>query len=279
MLSNITFFNLQMQISGKTALTLKSELMFDAANEKTYALFANPANRKLIAELENTGARVFQFPPIDTEKIALDEKSVDYLRHLADFDWLIFSDVLTVDYFLEALEDNAIDSFEMDLLRVCAFGEAVSDRLRFAAIHADIIPTSVEIDVVFAAMLDYIGGEELKSLKILFANKSFSENLLTKKLQASGAEVLELPIYKIKFEKNLAITKLKTLLKVGAIDEFIFTAPDDFVALKQYFESEMLFEIFKEVKVTAADAVNFQTAREHKLETVGLFHLDKLGRV
>ncbi|MDQ3064105.1 MAG: uroporphyrinogen-III synthase [Acidobacteriota bacterium] len=279
MLSNITFFNLQMQISGKTALTLKSELMFDAANEKTYALFANPANRKLIAELENTGARVFQFPPIDTEKIALDEKSVDYLRHLADFDWLIFSDVLTVDYFLEALEENAIDSFEMDLLRVCAFGEAVSDRLRFAAIHADIIPTSVEIDVVFAAMLDYIGGEELKSLKILFANKSFSENLLTKKLQASGAEVLELPIYKIKFEKNLEIAKLKTLLEVGAIDEFIFTAPDDFVALKQYFESEMLFEIFKEVKVTAADAVNFQTAREHKLETVGLFHLDKLGRV
>jgi len=279
MLSNITFFNLQMQISGKTALTLKSELMFDAANEKTYALFANPANRKLIAELENTGARVFQFPPIDTEKIALDEKSVDYLRHLADFDWLIFSDVLTVDYFLEALEDNAIDSFEMDLLRVCAFGEAVSDRLRFAAIHADIIPTSVEIDVVFAAMLDYIGGEELKSLKILFANKSFSENLLTKKLQASGAEVLELPIYKIKFEKNLEIAKLKTLLEVGAIDEFIFTAPDDFVALKQYFESEMLFEIFKEVKVSAADAVNFQIAREHKLETVSLFHLDKLGRV
>jgi len=279
MLSNITFFNLQMQISGKTALTLKSELMFDAANEKTYALFANPANRKLIAELENTGARVFQFPPIDTEKIALDEKSVDYLRHLADFDWLIFSDVLTVDYFLEALEDNAIDSFEMDLLRVCAFGEAVSDRLRFAAIHADIIPASVEIDVVFAAMLDYIGGEELKSLKILLANKSFNENLLTKKLQASGAEVLELPIYKIKFEKNLEIAKLKTLLEVGAIDEFIFTAPDDFVALKQYFESEMLFEIFKEVKVSAADAVNFQIAREHKLETVSLFHLDKLGRV
>ncbi len=268
-----------MQISGKTALTLKSELMFDAANEKTYALFANPANRKLIAELENTGARVFQFPPIDTEKIALDEKSVDYLRHLADFDWLIFSDVLTVDYFLEALEDNAIDSFEMDLLRVCAFGEAVSDRLRFAAIHADIIPASVEIDVVFAAMLDYIGGEELKSLKILLANKSFNENLLTKKLQASGAEVLELPIYKIKFEKNLEIAKLKTLLEAGAIDEFIFTAPDDFIALKQYFETERLIDIFKEVKVSAADAVNFQTAREHKLETVGLFRLDKLGKV
>jgi len=40
-----------------------------------------------------------------------------------------------------------------------------------------------------------------------------------------------------------------------------------------------LIDIFKEVKVSAADAVNFQTAREHKLETVGLFRLDKLGKV
>ncbi len=268
-----------MQISGKTALPLKSEIMSDAANEKTYALFANPANRKLVAELEKTGARIFQFPPIGTEKKSLDKKSIENLRHLAEFDWVVFPDVLTVDYFLEALEENEIDSFEMDLLRVCAFGEAVSDRLRFAAIHADIIPSSVEIDVVFAAMLDYIGEGELKKLKILFPKEDFNENLLTKNLQAFGAEVLVLPIYKIKFEKNLAITKLKTLLKVGAIDEFIFTAPDDFIALKQYFETEKLIDIFKEVKISAADAVNLQTAREHKLETVGLFHPSKLGRV
>jgi len=268
-----------MQISGKTLLPLKSEIMSDAANEKTYALFANPANRRLVAELENTGARVFQFPPIDAEKITLDERSVIYLRHLADFDWLIFSDVLAVDYFLEILGENEIDFFEMDFLRVCAFGEAVSDRLRFVAIHADIISASVEIDVVFAAMLDYIGEGGLRDLKILFPKENFNKNPLTKKMQAFGAEVLELPIYKVKIEKNLEITKLKTLLENGAIDEFIFTAPTDFVSLKQYFGAGKLIDIFKEVKVSATDAVNFQTAREHKLETVGLFHLDKLGRV
>jgi len=278
-LSNLTFFNLQMQISGKTTLPLKSEIMSDAAYEKTYALFAYPFNRKLVAELENTGAKVLQFPPIDVEKSVLDEKSVDNLRHLANFDWLIFPDVLTVDYFLEALEENEIDFYEMDLLRVCAFGEAVSDRLRFAAIHADVIPASVEIEVVFAALLDYIGGEELKNLKILFPKENFNENLLTKKLWAFGAKVLELPIYKVKIEKNLEITKLKTLLKVSAIDEFIFTAPNDFVALKHYFGTENLIDVFKEIKVSAVDAVNFQTAREHKLETVGLFHPGKLGRV
>ncbi len=247
--------------------------------DKTYAFFANPVNRRLVAELENTGARVFQFPPIIVKKIALVEKSVEYLRHLADFNWLIFSDVLAVDYFLETLEENGIDFFEMDLLRVCAFGEAVSDRLRFVAIHADIIPDSVEIEVVFAAMLNYVGEREMKDLKILFLKENFNKNPLTKKMQALGAEVLELPIYEVKIEKNLEVTKLKTLLKVGAIDEFVFTAPTDFIALKQYFETEKLIDIFKEVKVSATDAVNFQTAREHKLEKVGLFHPGKLGKV
>ena len=268
-----------MQISGKAALPLKSKIMSDVADEKTYALFANSANRKLIAELENTGAKVFQFPPINTEKIVLDEKSVENLRHLADFDWLIFPDVLAVDYFLEALEENEIDSFEMDFLRVCAFGEAISDRLRFVAIHADIIAASIEIEVVFAAMLDYIGAGEMRGLKILFPKEHFYENPLTKKMQKFGAKVLELPIYKVRIEKNLELTKLKTLLEAGAIDEFIFTAPDDFIALKKYFGNKKLIDIFRAVKVSAADAVNFQTAREHKLETVGLFQPNKLGRV
>ncbi|MDQ3713317.1 MAG: uroporphyrinogen-III synthase [Acidobacteriota bacterium] len=253
--------------------------MSEAANEKTYALFANPANRKLIAELENTGAKVFQFPPINVEKTALDEKSVENLRHLANFDWLIFPDVLAVDYFLEALEENEIDSFEIDFLRVCAFGESISDRLRFAAIHADIIAASIEFDVVFVAMLDYIGAGEMRGLKVLFPKENFYEDPLTKRMQAFGAEVFELPIYKVKIEKSLELTKLKTLLEAGAIDEFIFTAPDDFIALRQYFENRKLIDIFKAVKVSAADAVNFQTAREHKLETVGLFHSGKLGRV
>ncbi len=268
-----------MQISGKTVLPLRSKKMSEAANEKTYALFANPANRKLIAELENTGAKVFQFPPINVEKTALDEKSVENLRHLANFDWLIFPDVLAVDYFLEALEENEIDSFEIDFLRVCAFGESISDRLRFAAIHADIIAASIEFDVVFVAMLDYIGAGEMRGLKVLFPKENFYEDPLTKRMQAFGAEVFELPIYKVKIEKSLELTKLKTLLEAGAIDEFIFTAPDDFIALRQYFENRKLIDIFKAVKVSAADAVNFQTAREHKLETVGLFHSGKLGRV
>ncbi len=86
-------------------------------------------------------------------------------------------------------------------------------------------------------------------------------------------------VYKVKIEKNLEITKLKTLLRSGAIDEFIFTAPNDFISLKQYFETGKLINIFREVNVSATDAVNFQTAREHKLETVGLFHPGKLGRV
>lgn len=262
----------------KSALPLKSEMMSTAINEKTYALFANSANRKLADKLEKTGAKVFQFPPIENERIVLDESSVDKLKNLAQFDWLIFSDVLAADYFLENLEENKIDFYETDFLRIYVYGEAVADRLRFVQIHSDVIPSTIKIEKIFSAIVDYVGEAELKNESFLILKEASGKSDLKERLSASGAAVFELPVYQAKIKNNLEIIKLKTLLEGGAIDEFIFSSPTDFIWIERYF-SQSLKKIFTEIKVSATDGVNFQTAREHELESVGLFHLDKLDKV
>ncbi|MGI8787813.1 MAG: uroporphyrinogen-III synthase [Pyrinomonadaceae bacterium] len=247
--------------------------------EKTYAVFADSANRKLVGDLENAGERVLQFSPIESEKISLDESSIEYLKKLSGFDWLIFSDVLAVDYFLENLEERGIDFYEMDLLRVCAVGEAVADQLRFASVHADVIAASVETEIVFSALENYVGKENSSGLKILFPKQFGGENSLPEKLRDNGAEVIELLVYRIKTANKIAMTKLKTLLKGGAIDEFIFASPVDFIALRYYFEPENFANFFSEIKVSATNGAAFQTARENNFKAVGLFHFDKLGKV
>ena len=67
--------------------------MSNATDHKTYGLFSTAANRKLIDKLESSGAKVFQFPPIETEKVILNENSINYLHNLTSFDWIIFPDV------------------------------------------------------------------------------------------------------------------------------------------------------------------------------------------
>jgi uroporphyrinogen-III synthase len=235
-------------------------------NEKTYALFSNPTNKKIIAELEKQGAKVFQFPPLDTEKIVSVEKSVADIKNLNAFDWIIFPDVLTVDYFLQILEENAIDLFEMDSIQVCAFGETVADRLRFVQLHADVIPTSVEAASVFLALSDYIGKDELSSLKFLLPKEISQEFEIKEKLVESGASVVELPIYQAKISRTDETAKLKVLLKGGAIDEFIFSAPTDLIALKHYFNNKLISATLSELNVSTIDKAMFQTLKEHNLK-------------
>lgn len=237
--------------------------MPNSADQKTYGLFSTVANRKLIRELESVGAKVFQFPPIETENVILDKTSIAYLQNLSSFDWVIFPDVFTVDYFLQALEMCEIDFFELDAVSVLAFGEAVADRLRFVQLHADLIPNFVETENIFLTLSNFINQNGLENLRFLLPKEIFSSIEITKNLTKNKAIVKELPIYKVRISDKREVSKLKVLLTGGAIDEFIFSSPTDLIALKYLFSDNSMSEILAETKVSATDEVMFQALKEH----------------
>jgi len=240
--------------------------MPNSADEKTYGLFDTPLNKKLVVEFEKNAANFFLFPPIETEKIILDEEKKELLKDLTAFDWIIFTDVLTVEYFLQTLGENEIDFFELDAVRVFAAGEAVADRLRFAQIHADLIPNSVETNIIFSAITEYIGEENLDGLSFLAVEENSFDLEIDKLLAAKNAEIIELPVYRTKISNKQEITRLTTLLKGGAIDEFIFSSPEDLIALEHYFPDESISEVFPEIKVLAVDENIFQTLKENNFK-------------
>ena len=253
--------------------------MNESESVKTYAIFDTAANRKIVGNLEKSGANVRLFPPIETTRIELNETEAVYFTALEKFDWLIFTDVFAVDYFLEILAENTVDFYDLDDLRVCAFGEAVSDRLRFASLHADVIPAKVKTAEVFAALLNYIGETEISGLRFLYLSAEAAKNNLPEKLRTNSAEVIEVPLYRAIVNDSSELIKLKTLLKGGAIDEFILTAPTDLIALKNYFESENLSEITAEIVISATDGVMLQAAKEDDFSRVGLFKTGKVDKV
>lgn len=253
--------------------------MPNSINEKTFALFANANNRKIISELERAGAKVIKFPPLEAEKIELNESSIEQLSRLAEFDWVIFPDVLTVDFFLQTLEENAVDFFELDQVRVCAFGEAVSDQLRFVQLHADVIPNRLRTEDVLSALKNYVAAEDFMRLKFLLVRGSLFEDELKKQLMQADAEVCDLPVYQIKVSKENEIPKIKALLKGGAIDEFVFSEPTDFTHLNYIFSGEPLARVFADIKISAADGIIYQTVRENDLICAGLFQTDKIAKV
>jgi uroporphyrinogen-III synthase len=237
---------------------------------KTYGLFASPLNNKLTSELKKKGEDVLIFPMIKTEKVDLTENAAKYLKSLTDFDWIIFTDVFAADYFIEALSELETDFFELDNLTVCAIGEAVADRLRFVQVHADVIPSKINDDAVFSEISQFVGGE-FASLRFLILKEQSSEFSLIEKLKAELAIVEELSLYKADFEDKSELIKLKTLLRSGAVDEFIFSSPDDLPSLKFLTSETDLTGLLSEIQVSAVSEIVYQSLQENGLRPL-YFH-------
>ncbi|MDQ3801990.1 MAG: uroporphyrinogen-III synthase [Acidobacteriota bacterium] len=239
--------------------------MSDSLTSKTYAIFSRPANRKIVSGLRAAQNEVIEFPFAEAEKIELSPAEESLIERVAEFDWIIFPDVYAVEFFLEALDGVNQELFELDLLRILAVGEAVADRLRFVQVHADVIPARADAESVFSALRDYLyGEEEFKNLRFLLPKESSSRTALTEMLRRNESEAAELNVYRLKTENAAGLTKLKALLKGGAVDEFVFTAPVEASGLTALF-GEKLKELLAGTSVSATDETTFQTLREHEL--------------
>jgi uroporphyrinogen-III synthase len=239
--------------------------MESSSNKKTYALFATPLNRKLAAALEAGGAKVFGFEPVETGQINSRQNSEIIKNNLHEFDWIIFPDVYAVEFFIGLLEENQVDLFELDAAHVLAFGEAVTDRLRFVQLHADIIPPTIETEIVFQTLTDYLGKENLSGLRFIVPREGESDSDLKRKLIKAGTNVTEIAVYQIKPAEKNKTANLKALLKGGAIDELIISSAEDVVSLKHYLSTENLSESLSEVRVSGTNEISMQTLKENNL--------------
>lgn len=229
---------------------------------KTYALFASPANKKIISQLENAGANTILFPEVETREIETDsQRAENLLKNLPNFDWIIFTDVYAVDYFLRALEKFGIDFFELDALRVCVFGETIADRLRFAQVHSDLISNLADSDEVFKALGDY--DSNFESSRFLIPREIETSPEISNRLLKTGAGVTELALYRRQINEANQLPKLKALLKGGAIDEFIFCSPTEATKLSILFPSENISGLLTGITVSATSSTTLQSLQEY----------------
>lgn len=247
--------------------------MSNSAVEKTYALFDTPPNQKLILALSGKGANIILFPFVETKKITLSAESILFLKNLTSFDWIIFPDIFTVEFFLQNLDELGIDLFELDAVNVCVFGESIADKLRFVQLHADVIADFNDESEVFQTLSNYLSNE-FQNLKIILVKEVSFEYKIKYELTKRGAAVEELSLYLAKSSRESNLVKHKTLLKGGAIDEFIFSSDEDMEALRHYFAGESVTEVLKEIKISAVSQSVFQTLKENNLRP-GIFNPGK----
>src|SRR2546423_9687767 len=177
------------------------------------------------AALEGYGARVVSCPTIEIVAPESYAPLDDAIENLFGYDWIIFTSVNGVEHFLRRLEAAGKDVGELDDVRVCAIGDATSERLVAAHVHVDVVPQKVQADGVFAALENYLGGREnFENLNFLLPRAAVARDFLPRALEEVGARVDVVSAYRTVRPETTDRARAEALLVGGGVDCVTFTS-------------------------------------------------------
>lgn len=224
--------------------------------------------REFAAQLERSGARVISCPTIEIvapESYAPLDEAID---NLYGYDWLIFTSVNGVDYFLRRLAERGHETHELDGVRVCAIGEATAARLHEAQVHVDVLPEQFKAEGVFAALKDYLGGMEgFRTLNFLIPRAAAARDYLPRALEEAGARVDVVPAYRTVRPEASELGRVAALLEGGAIDCITFTSSSTVTNFAQLFDTTDLSQLLAGVAIACIGDITANTAANYGLQS------------
>ncbi len=218
---------------------------------------------ELAVALEAAGARILWCPTI----AIADPDSYDALdgaiADLFGYDWVIFTSVNGVDYFVRRFEALGHTLDELDDLRVCAIGDATADKLRDVAIHVDLVPADARAEGVYNALRDYLGSAEaMTTLNFLLPRAAVARDFLPRALADAGARVDDVAAYRTIAAGNTDLARVGALLGGGGIDCTVFTSSSAVRNFATLFDVVELLPLLDGVKVACIGEVTSATVRE-----------------
>jgi uroporphyrinogen III methyltransferase/synthase len=221
-----------------------------------------------ITELERYGARVMLCPTIEIGEPESYERLDEALDHLYGYDWIVFTSVNGVDYFLRRLNAREHEVGELDAVRVCAIGEATAERLRDAHVHVDVVPEEFKAEGVFAALESYVGSRAgLNGLNFLIPRAAVARDYLPAALEKAGARVDVVAAYRTVQPEGLDRGRVSAMLAGGGTDCIAFTSSSTVRNLALLFDSNDLSSILGGITVACIGDVTAATAAEFGLTT------------
>lgn len=215
--------------------------------------------------LEAYGAKVVICPTIEISDPENYERLDEAIDHLYGYDWIIFTSVNGVDFFLRRLAARGKNVDELDELKTCAIGDATADRLREARIHVDIVPTEFKAEGVFASLTTFLGGpDHFQGLNMLLPRAAVARDYLPKALEQAGARVDVVPAYRTIVPENLDRGRLSAML-AGSADCIAFTSSSTVKNLALLFDTNDLGQTLKELTIACIGDITATTAQEYGL--------------
>lgn len=212
---------------------------------------------ELVRLLEDLGANCIPCPSIRiTSPDSWKDLDRSILR-LGHYDWIVFTSVNGVRYFLERLMANKKDVRDLRGINICAIGPKTAEELENVGLSLDFIPK----EYVSEAVVDGLKKKGISGKRVLIPRAEVAREVLPDQLRALGASVDIVTAYKTVKPKEMG-QDLKRLFEDKVIDLITFTSSstvENFVGL---LEKGGLKDRLKGITVACIGPITAQTAKK-----------------
>lgn len=184
-------------------------------------LITRPRNliSAMAERLRTKGAEVLEVPAVSIEPMYKKEPLEKALEKIQEYTVLAFTSPSGVQVFFELLNEIGMDIRKLAHLKVAAIGKGTAKELKNRGIFVDYMPK--EYNGASMGKLLCETCSEADTILLPRAEKGNPE--LVKEAQKSGAEVVEIPIYRTVYEKTPLVDLAKEF-ETSAIDYAVFTS-------------------------------------------------------
>jgi uroporphyrinogen III methyltransferase/synthase len=175
--------------------------------------------RELAELLSAYGAQVLAFPTIAIVPPGDWETLDKAITELPRYDWVVFTSVNGVRFFLERLRALGRDARALGHARLVAIGPRTAGALAAGGLTADLVPEEYQAEGVLKAL----AKEEMEGKRVLIPRAEEARELLPDDLRKRGAEVTVAVAYRT-VRPDVDVQSLKQELSRGGIGVVAFTS-------------------------------------------------------
>lgn len=178
------------------------------------------------------------------------------IRDLKKYQWLIFTSVNGVRFFLERLRALGHDLRILKGIRLCAIGPATAAELQRVGITPDFMPAEYRAEAIVKGLCQ----KKLKGSRILIPRAKVAREVLPRELTRLGAEVDVVPVYQA-VRPDHDLERVRMLLHDGKIDVATFTSSSTVKNFVDMLGHKEVPSLLKNVVVACIGPITAKTAK------------------
>jgi uroporphyrinogen III methyltransferase/synthase len=212
--------------------------------------------------LEELGAHCIEFPTIAIAPPDSWEPLDQALKRLSQYDWIIFTSINGVRFFMQRLLVAGMDIRELKGIKLAAIGPKTAEALENLMLRPDLVPDEYRAEGILQAF----AGGDLSGNRFLMPRALAAREILPEKLREWGAAVDVVPAYQTTLpEENVA--KIAKFFRTGEIDCLTFTSSSTVSNFFSLLEKEDVLPFLHGTTIASIGPITAETATKHGLKT------------